>query len=127
MSVVDRYRCHLGVSLLMRTIASFLRYTGYLNVINDPLWYLGCIYDNGYASCFLDLIVCKCHNDYSHIAKQFEANEGRLNSQITKLLHELHSTYTFHDQVKSSQNMCIFAFKMLLTRSSDMSKFAVTT
>ena len=52
----------------------------------------------------------------------FAANGDRLNSQITKLLHELHFTYTFHDK-----NLYIFAFKMLLTRSSDMSNFAVTT
>ena len=50
------------------------------------------------------------------------ANEDSLNSQITKLLHELYFTNTFHDQ-----NFYIFAFKMLLTRSSDMSNFAVTT
>ena len=42
--------------------------------------------------------------------------------QITKLLDELHFTNTFHDQ-----NLYIYAFKMLLTRSSDMSNFAVTT
>ena len=35
---------------------------------------------------------------------------------------ELHFTNIFHDQ-----NVYIFAFKMLLTRSSDMSYFAVTT
>ena len=52
----------------------------------------------------------------------FAANRNRLNSQKTKLLHELHFTYTFHDQ-----NLYIFAFKMLLTKSSDMSNFAVTT
>ena len=65
----------------------------------------------------------KCHNDSSHITKQyFAANGDRLNSQITKLLHELHFTNTFHDQ-----NLYIFTFKLLLTRSSDMSKFAITT
>ena len=37
-------------------------------------------------------------------------------------MHELHFTYTFHDQ-----NLYIFVFKMLLTRLSDMSKFAVKT
>ena len=39
-SIVDRHRCHMAVSLgcsLMRTIASFLRYTGYLNFINGPI------------------------------------------------------------------------------------------
>ena len=78
---------------------------------------------NVLESCFLDLIVCKSHNDSSHITKQyFVANWDRLNSQITKLLHELHFTNTFHDQ-----NLYIFAFKILLTRSSDMSNFAVTT
>ena len=71
--------------------------------------------------------MCKCHNDSSHITeKYFAANwdrlKDRLNSQITELLHELHFTNTFHDQ-----NLYIFAFKMLLTRSSDMSNFAVTT
>ena len=70
----------------------------------------------------MDLILCKCHNDSSHITKQyFAANWDRLNSQITKLMH---FTNTFHDK-----NLYIFAFKMLLTRISDMSnfKFAVTT
>ena len=73
----------------------------------------------------LDLIVCKCHNNSSHIPKQyFAANGGggELNSQITNLLHELYFTNTFHDQ-----NLCIFAFKMLLTGSSDMSNSAVKT
>ena len=39
-SVVDRHRCHMAANfgvLLMRIIASFLRYTGYLNFINDPI------------------------------------------------------------------------------------------
>ena len=72
---------------------------------------------------FLDIIVCKCHNDSSHITKRyFAANGDRLNSQITKLLHDFHFTNTFHDQ-----NLYIFAFKMLHTRSPDMSNFAVTT
>ena len=70
----------------------------------------------------MDLIVCKCHNESSHIKQYFAANGERLNSQITKLLHELHFTYTFHDK-----KLYIFAFKRLLTRSSDMSNFAVTT
>ena len=72
----------------------------------------------------MDLIVCnRCHTDSSHITKQYFAAHGdRLNSQITKLLHELHFTNTFY-----GQNLYIFAFKMLLTRSSDMSDFAVTT
>ena len=69
------------------------------------------------------LIVCKCHNDSSHITKQyFAAKRDILNSKITKLLHELHFIYTFHDQ-----NLYIFAFKMLLTRSSDISNFDATT
>ena len=73
-------------------------------------------------SCFLDLIVCKCNNDFSYITKQyFAANGDRLDSQITKSLHEFHFNNTFHDQ-----NLYIFAFKMLLIRSSDMSNFAVT-
>ena len=64
-----------------------------------------------------------CHNESSHIKKQyFAANADRLNSQITKLLHELHFTNTFQDQ-----NLYIFAFKMLLTLSFDMTNFAVTT
>ena len=43
-------------------------------------------------------IVIKSHNDSSHITKQyFVANGDRLNSQITKLLHELHFTNTFYD------------------------------
>ena len=70
----------------------------------------------------MELIFRKCHNDSSYIAKQyFAANGDRLNSQITKLLHELDCIYTFHDQ-----NVYIFAFKMLLIRSSDMLYFAVT-
>ena len=70
-----------------------------------------------------NLVVCKYHNDSSHITKQYlVANGNRLNSQITKVLHELHFTNTFHDQ-----NLYIFAFKILLNRSSDMSNFAVTT
>ena len=39
-SIVDRHRCHMAVKFglfLMRTIASFLRYTGYLNFINGPI------------------------------------------------------------------------------------------
>ena len=69
----------------------------------------------------MDLIVCKCHNDSSHITKQyFAANGDILNSQITKLLHELHFTNTLFF-------LYIYAFKMLLTRSSVMSNFAVTT
>ena len=39
-SIVDRHRCHMAVKfgcLLMRTIASFQRYTGYLNFINGPI------------------------------------------------------------------------------------------
>ena len=52
----------------------------------------------------------------------FAANGDRLNSQITKLLHELLFTNTFHDE-----KLYIFVFKMLLTRSSDMSNTAVTT
>ena len=39
-SVVDRHRCHTvakSVHLLMRIIASLLRYTGYLNFIKDPI------------------------------------------------------------------------------------------
>ena len=45
---------------------------------------------------FLDLIVFKCHNDSSHITKQyFAANGDRLNSQITKLLHEFISLTHF--------------------------------
>ena len=43
-------------------------------------------------------------------------------SQITKLFDELHFTNTFH-----YQNLYIYAFKMLLTRSFDVSNFAVTT
>ena len=67
--------------------------------------------------------ICKCHNDSSHITKQnFAAYDDRLNSQITKLLHKLHFTNTFHDQ-----NLYIFVLKMLFTRSSDMSNFAATT
>ena len=71
----------------------------------------------------MDLIVCKCHNDYSHITKHyFAANGDRLDSQITKLLHELYFTNTFHDK-----KLYIFAFIILFTRSSHMSNFAVTT
>ena len=71
----------------------------------------------------MDLIVCKYHKDSSHITMQyFAANWNRLNSQITKLLHELHFTNTFHDQ-----NLYIFAFKMFLARSFVTSNFAVTT
>ena len=70
----------------------------------------------------MDLVVCKCHKDSSHITKQyFAANWDRLNSQILKLLHELHFTNTFYDK-----NLH-FAFKMLITRLSDMSIFAVKT
>ena len=54
----------------------------------------------------------------SNILRQMGTDE----SQITKLMHELHITNTFHDQ-----NLYIFAFKMLLARSSNMSTFAVTT
>ena len=39
-SIVDRHRCHMAAKFelfLMRTIASFLRYTGYLNFINGPI------------------------------------------------------------------------------------------
>ena len=58
-----------------------------------------------------------------HITKQyFAAHLDRLNSQITKVLHELYFTNTFLDT-----NLYTFASKMLLTRSSDMSNFAVTT
>ena len=72
---------------------------------------------------FLDLNAWKCYKDSSHITKQyFAANGDRLNSQITKLLHELHFTNTFHDK-----NLYIFAFKMLLTRLCDTSNFAVPT
>ena len=39
-----------------------------------------------------------------------------------KLLHDLHFTNTFHDQI-----VYTFAFKMLLTRSSDMSNLDVIT
>ena len=61
--------------------------------------------------------------DSFHITKQyFAANGDRLNSQITKLLHELHFTNTFHDH-----SLYIFAYKMFIIRSSDLSKFAVTT
>ena len=69
----------------------------------------------------MDLIICKYHNDSSHTA-YFAAYGDRLHSQITKLLHELYLTNTFHDK-----KLYIFAIKMLLTRSSDMSNFAVKT
>ena len=40
-SVFDRHRCHKVaitlVCLLMWIIASFLRYSGYINVINNPI------------------------------------------------------------------------------------------
>ena len=38
-SIFDRHRCHMAAKfgLLMKTIASFLRYTGYLNFINGPI------------------------------------------------------------------------------------------
>ena len=39
-SIVDRHRCHIAAKLgclLMRTIASFLRYTSNLNFINSPI------------------------------------------------------------------------------------------
>ena len=71
----------------------------------------------------LDLIECIRHNDSFYITKQyFVANGDRLNSQITKSLLGMHFTNTFHDQ-----NLYIFAIKILLTRSFDMSNFAVST
>ena len=39
-SIVDRHRCHMAAKLgclLMRTIASFQRCTGYLNFIHGPI------------------------------------------------------------------------------------------
>ena len=79
--------------------------------------------DRGWESCFLDLSSVYATTilltSPSNILQQMGTD---LNSQITKLLNELHFTYTFHDQ-----NLHFFALKILLTRSSDVSNFAVTT
>ena len=40
MSIVDRHRCHMAAKFGLfvdEDIASFLRYTGYLNFINGPI------------------------------------------------------------------------------------------
>ena len=47
---------------------------------------------------------------------------GQIKQSNNKILHDLYFTYKFHDQ-----NLYKFAFNMLLTRSTDMSNFAVTT